>query len=118
MNTKIVALFAITAAFISLESPAQAQSSEASSANTENISITGDSLTGINNRNAQQDFASFFEQKDPISVPSSNQQINRTSQQLQLQQSISAPDSNVFFVPSQSFNGNDGAQVQLDLGQE
>ncbi|OUL36485.1 hypothetical protein BV372_07390 [Nostoc sp. T09] len=116
MNARIVALLAIMTAFASLGNPVQAQSSEASSQNTEKYLITGDSLTGIDNRNAQQDFNSFFEQQNPAIVPNANKVNTNISKDLQLQESLSEPNSSVFFVPVQSFNGNDGTQVQFDLG--
>jgi hypothetical protein len=87
-----------------------------SNQNPENYSLTGDSLTGIDNRNSQQDFNSFFEQKNPAIVFNENQANTRTSEYLRLTQALSAPKSSVFFVPVQSFNGNDGTQVQFDLG--
>ncbi|BAY06935.1 hypothetical protein [Calothrix sp. NIES-2098] len=116
MNARIVALLAIMTAVASLVSPVQAQSSEASSQNPEKYSLTGNSLTGIDNRNSQQDFNSFFEQNNPVIVPTTNRVNTNISKDLQLQQSLSAPNSSVYFVPVQSFNGNDGTQVQFDLG--
>ncbi|MDZ8049889.1 MAG: hypothetical protein RMX68_033775 [Aulosira sp. ZfuVER01] len=116
MNARIVALLAIMAAFASLVSPVQAQSSEASNQNPQQYSLSGDSLTGINNRNSQQDFNSFFEQKNPVIVPNVNKVNTNISKDLQMQESLSAPNSSVYFVPVQSFNGNDGTQVQFDLG--
>ncbi|MBD2167531.1 hypothetical protein H6G64_17080 [Calothrix sp. FACHB-156] len=116
MNARIFALLAIMTAFASIGNPVQAQSSGASNQNIEQYSITGDSLTGINNRNAQQDFNSFFEQKNPADVANENQVNTKLSENLQLQEALSAPNSSVFFVPVQSFNGNDGTQVQFDFG--
>ncbi|BAY32149.1 hypothetical protein NIES2107_40350 [Nostoc carneum NIES-2107] len=116
MSARIFALLAIMTAFASIVNPVQAQSSGASTQNIEKYSITGDSLTGINNRNAQQDFNSFFEQQNPATVSNQNQVNNKLSEGLQLQEALSAPNSSVFFVPVQSFNGNDGTQVQFDFG--
>ncbi|BAY24903.1 hypothetical protein NIES2100_47020 [Calothrix sp. NIES-2100] len=116
MNARIVALLAIMTAFASLGNPVQAQSSAASNQNTENYSITGDSLTGIDNRNSQQDFNKFFELQNPAIVPNENQVNTRTAEDLRLREALSAPKDSVFFVPVESFNGNDGTQVQFDFG--
>ncbi|MDZ7956431.1 MAG: hypothetical protein RMY34_00730 [Aulosira sp. DedQUE10] len=116
MDARIFALLAIMTAFASIGNPVQAQSSGTSTQNIEKYSITGDSLTGIDNRNAQQDFASFFKQSNLANVSNENQVNTKVSEDLQLQEALSAPNSSIFFVPVQSFNGNDGTQVQFDLG--
>src|SRR5689334_18514479 len=111
MNARIIALLAIMTAFASLVSPVQAQSSGAANQDTQKYAITGDSLTGIDNRNSQQDFQNFFEQKNPAIVYNQNQANTITTEDLRLREELSAPKSSVFFVPVQSFNGNDGTQV-------
>jgi hypothetical protein len=116
MNARIVALLAIMTAVTSLVSPVQAQSSGASNQSLEKYSITGEPLTGINDRNAQQDFVKFFEIQNSTSIPNVNQRNTTTSEQLRLRESLSAPNNSVFFVAPESFNGNDGAQVQFDFG--
>lgn len=116
MNARIVALLAIMTAVASLVSPVQAQSSGASNQNREQFSTTGEPLSGINDRNAQQDFVNFFDLQNSISIPKGNQQNTTTPEQLRLRESLSAPNDSVFFVAPESFNGNDGAQVQFDFG--
>ena len=116
MNARIVATLAIMTAFASLVSPVQAQSSGVSHQNPKNYSITGDSLTGIDNRNSQQDFNKFFERQNPAIVTNENQVNTRTPETIRLREAISAPKDSVFFVPVESFNGNDGTQVQFDFG--
>ncbi|MBD2202551.1 hypothetical protein H6G33_12540 [Calothrix sp. FACHB-1219] len=116
MNARIVALLAIMTAFASLVSPVQAQSSGIANQDTQEYKITGDSLTGINNRDSQQDYQSFFEQKNPAVTYTENQTNNITAQDSRLTEALSAPNSSLIFVPVQSFNGNDGTQVQFDFG--
>lgn len=116
MNARIVALLAIMTAVTSLVSPVQAQSSGASTQNTEQYSRTGEPLTGIDDRNAQQDFVKFFDLQNSISIPKGNQRNTATPEQLRLRESLSSPNNSVFFVAPESFNGNDGAQVQFDFG--
>ncbi|MBD2354830.1 hypothetical protein H6G41_09370 [Tolypothrix sp. FACHB-123] len=117
MNARIVTLLAIMTAFTSLVSPVQAQSSGAANLDIQQYdAITGDSLTGINNRSSQQDFQIFFEQKNPAVTYNENQANNITAEDSRLTEALSAPNSSVFFVPVQSFNGNDGTQVQFDFG--
>jgi hypothetical protein len=116
MNARIFALLAIMTAFASFVSPVQAQSSGAANPDTQEYAITGDSLTGIDNRNSQQDFHSFFEQKNPAIIYNENQASTITAEDLRLREALSVPKSSVFFVPVQSFDGNDGTQVQFDFG--
>ncbi|MDZ8187618.1 MAG: hypothetical protein RMX96_22555 [Nostoc sp. ChiSLP02] len=114
MNTKIIALLGITAAFASLGSAVYGQSSPSSS-NLQQYAITGDSLVGVDNRTAQDDFRSFFEQTNPASTSNNNQRDNKTRTPIRFNESLSLPDSSVFLAPAQSGNDNDGVQVQLDL---
>jgi hypothetical protein len=115
MKTKIIAPLLIVAAYLSLESPVAGQSPATSTLNAKDYSLTGDSLVGIDQRNAQEDFNKFFEQ-NPQPISNHNEGQDRNSPELPYQESLSSPNTSVFFVPAQSFNGNDGSQVQLDLG--
>lgn len=119
MNAKIVTILTIMAAFASLGCPVHAQTPEAASLNTETYKLTGDSLEGVGNRTAQEDFTRFFDSKNSTSNPGNNQQQNTTPSRLRLNQTISLPDTPILLQPAaQSGNGNDGVQVQLDLGKE
>lgn len=118
MKAKIVTVLTIMAAFASLESPVRAQSPEATNLNTESYKLTGDALEGVGNRTAQDDFTIFFDSKNSGSIPSNNEQTN-TVPQLRLNQTILLPETPILLQPAaQSADGNDGVQVQLDLGQE
>ena len=117
MNTKIIAFLGITAAFASLGSQVYAQA-PASSSNPGQYRLTGDSLVGINNRTAQDDFRSFFEQTNPTSISNNNTRENKTPVRIQFNESLSSPDTSVFLAPAQSGDDNDGLQVQLDIDRE
>ncbi|MGF1937447.1 MAG: hypothetical protein RM347_024185 [Nostoc sp. ChiQUE02] len=114
MNTKIIAFLGITAALASLGSQAYAQS-PASSSNPGQYKLTGDSLLGIDNRTAQDDFRSFFEQTNPASLSNNNRRDNKTPVKIRFNETLSQPDTSVFLAPAQSGSENDGLQVQLDI---
>lgn len=116
MNTKIIAFLGITAAFASLGSQVYGQSSP-SNLNIQQYTITGDSLVGIDNRTAEDDFRSFFERTNP-SNSNTNRTDNKTRTRIRFNESLSLPESSVFLTPAQSGNDNDGLQVQLDLTAE
>jgi hypothetical protein len=117
MNAKIIALLGITAAFASLGSQVYAQLPP-SSLNPGQYRVTGASLLGIDNRSAQDDFRSFFEQTNPATISNNNRRDNKTPVQIRFNESLSSPDTSVFLTPAQSGNENDGLQVQLDLNVE
>ncbi|MEH1969153.1 hypothetical protein [Nostoc sp.] len=114
MNTKIIAFLGITAALASLGSQAYAQS-PASNSNPGQYKLTGDSLLGIDDRTAQDDFRSFFEQTNPASLSNNNRRDNKTPVRIHFNESLSQPDTSVFLAPAQSGSENDGLQVQLDI---
>ncbi|MBN3908631.1 MAG: hypothetical protein HWQ35_19430 [Nostoc sp. NMS1] len=116
MNAKIIAFLGITAAFASLGSQVYAQS-PASSSNPGQYRLTGDSLLGIDNRTAKDDFGRFFERTNPASI-SNNNRRDKTPVKIRFNESLSLPDTSVFLTPAQSGSDNDGLQVQLDLGRE
>ncbi|MDF5707751.1 MAG: hypothetical protein PUP90_08750 [Nostoc sp. S4] len=117
MNTKIIAFLGITAVFACLGSRVYAQSS-ASNSNPEQYTRTGDSLVGINNRTAKDDFTSFFEQTNSSTISNNNQTNKKTPTQIRFNESLSQPDTSIFLEPAQSGNGNDGLQIQLDIRKE
>lgn len=121
MKAKIFAALAIMTAVAALGSKVQAQSLDS---NTGKQRITGDSLTGIHNRTAEDDFAKFFavdsfenilmENIGQNVAPSDVWQISE-QYQLRSNEGLSIQNDLIFSQPYQSFNGNDGVQVQLDL---
>jgi hypothetical protein len=114
MNTKIIAFLGIMAGFASLGSQVYAQS-PTSSSNLGQYRLTGDSLVGINNRTAQDDFRSFFEQTNPTSISNNNTRDNKTPVRIQFNESLSLPDTSVFLAPARSESENERLQVQFDL---
>ncbi|BAZ50979.1 hypothetical protein NIES4103_36020 [Nostoc sp. NIES-4103] len=120
MNAKIVTVLTILVASASLGHPVHAQSPEAATnLNTETYKLTGDSLEGVGHRTAQEDFTRFFDSKTPTSISSDSEKKNTTPNRLRLNQTISLPDTPILLQPAaQSVDGNDGVQVQLDLGKE
>ncbi|NJR74667.1 MAG: hypothetical protein HC773_15555 [Scytonema sp. CRU_2_7] len=64
MNSRMFATLAVVAAIAALASKVHAQSSVTQNSKTENYTIQGDSLTGINNRTAEGDFARFFTEQN------------------------------------------------------
>lgn len=114
MHTKIIALLGITAAFANLGSPVYAQS-PASISNREQYRLTGDSLFGIDQRTAKNDFGSFFERTNPTNISNNNRTSNKTPGQIRFNESLSQPDTSVLLAPAESGNDNDGLQVQLDI---
>ena len=118
MNTKIIVTLAIALGIGGLNYQAQAQSPLAPS------TLSGDSLSGINNRNADNDFTNFFfrEQSDSINDMEigENRNSNLDEERARLrkiEESLSQTSTPIIVQPAESFNGNDGVQVQVDLAQ-
>lgn len=116
MKAQIIAALTIVAAIVSLKSPVHAQSLDIPSANEASYKTTSDSLEGIGKRTAEDDFMKFFEGVN-ISSNSNNNRTNKLSSDgLYLNRSILLPRTSIFLEPALSTNGNDGLEVQLDLG--
>ncbi|MBF2005414.1 hypothetical protein ACF3DV_20005 [Chlorogloeopsis fritschii PCC 9212] len=134
MNAKTFAALVIVAAISGLSSRVQAQSPSVPISNTRQYTLSGDSLTGINNRTANEDFVNFFlQEKNVINQTGSNVRENtgdvvdpylgvwQISDKVQLQR-VDEPlsptnTSPVILQPAQSINGNDGLQVQLGINE-
>jgi hypothetical protein len=116
MKGKIITAIAMVVAIASFGSPVNAQSSDAVNSSTEKYTITGDSLTGIDNRSAEDDFGKFFEINTVETTPNNNVGQKVTPVGFRINESLSMPDTPIYLQPAESFNGgNDGVQVQLDL---
>jgi hypothetical protein len=119
MNSKIIAALAIIASVTSLGNSVYAQSPP----NTGQYTLTGDSLSGINNRTAQNDYAKFFAPSNSANAPSKNREtivptgVLQIGDGVQLRRSdepLTLPDTPIILQPAQSDNDiNDGVQVQL-----
>ena len=125
MNAKITATLTLIAAIAGLVRPVNAQSQAAPNSNTGRYTLSGNSLTGINHRTAQNDFTRFFPQNNFANISSRNVGSDIVpytgfldiGKQFELQRSIDEPladpNSTLFPLADQSFNGNDGVQVQF-----
>ncbi|MBD2440106.1 hypothetical protein [Nostoc sp. FACHB-110] len=116
MKAQITAALIIVAAVASLELPVNAQSTTTPSVNGQNYKVTSDSLEGIGDRTAQEDFKKFFEGGSITNISNNNQPVKSQSNNLRLNQSLSLPSTPIYLEPAQSTDTNDGLQVQLDLG--
>lgn len=120
MNSKIIAALAIIASVTSLGNSVYAQSSP----NTPQYTLTGGSLSGINNRTAQDDYAKFFAPSNSANargnnsretiVPTGVLQIGDGVQLRRSDEPLTLPDTPIILQPAESDNDiNDGVQVQL-----
>ncbi|MEA5552174.1 hypothetical protein VB713_14610 [Anabaena cylindrica UHCC 0172] len=109
MKGKFPAILTSITAIFSINSVVYAQS--ITQPQSENWTLSGDSLVNINDRSAENDFGKFFDQ-----ISNNKAQENKISEELSLSESISIPFTAIFLQPAnQNINGNDGLQVQLDL---
>ncbi|KOP23859.1 hypothetical protein AMR41_23750 [Hapalosiphon sp. MRB220] len=128
MNRIVFTVLAIVATVVGLSSKVQAQSSISSQ---QQYTLSGDSLSGINDRTAENDFAIFFDPTQNLAGTTDNnagknrlvpdqglrQQINNP---VQLRR-ILKPESQTItpeltLQPAQSnINGNDGLQLQVGV---
>jgi len=123
MNSKIIAALAIIAGVTSLGSSVYAQSPPTQNSNTGQYTLTGDSLSGINNRTAQDDYAKFFAPSNSANAPGNNREtitpigVLQIGDGVQLRRSdepLTLTDTPIILQPAQSDNDiNDGVQVQL-----
>jgi hypothetical protein len=110
------AALGIAVAIIAVTIPVQAQSTKTPNSLGESSSVNGSSLIGIDNRTAQDDFAKFFGTINTGSSLSESSTPGNTATPVGFNETLSLPDTSIFFQPARdSMNGNDGAQVQVDL---
>ncbi|BAZ21767.1 hypothetical protein NIES4073_26450 [Kalymmatonema gypsitolerans NIES-4073] len=129
MKYKAFAALAIVAAVVGIATKVNAQSSATPNSKAgDYTTIRGNSLTGINNRTAEDDFARFFAERN-----SQNSQNNVSQQnvgenispadawqlgdqiELRRREPITTPNNLIFPQGEDSFYSNDGVQVQIDL---
>jgi hypothetical protein len=123
MNSKVIAALAIIASVTSLGNSVDAQSPSTQNSNVLQYMFSGDSLSGINNRTAQDDYAKFFAPSNSANAPGNNTQkivpmgILQIGDQLELRrldEPLTLTDTPIILQPDQSDNSvNDGVQVQL-----
>jgi hypothetical protein len=126
MKYKVFAALAIVAAVVGIASKVNAQSSATPNSKAgDYTTIRGNSLTGIDNRTAEDDFARFFAEKiSPNNVSQQNVGENispadawQLGDQIELRrrEPITTPNNLIFPQGEDSFYSNDGVQVQIDL---
>lgn len=126
MKYKAFAALAIVAAVVGIGSNVNAQSSATPNSNAgDYTTIRGNSLTGIDNRTAEDDFARFFAERNSqnnISQQNVGENISpvETLQlgdqvELRRREPITTPNNVIFPQGEDSFYSNDGVQVQIDL---
>ncbi|MBW4670078.1 MAG: hypothetical protein KME60_22365 [Cyanomargarita calcarea GSE-NOS-MK-12-04C] len=127
MKLKIIAALGMISAIAGLNTPVRGQSPAPATPNSGQYTITGGSLTGIDNRTAQDDFGKFFTVGSPASTVGNNTgetitsdtgvwQLGESVQLRKLDQPLTLIDTPLLLQPAQSVNGNDGLQLQL-IGQ-
>lgn len=125
MNAKMIVALAIALGMGGFTDKVQAQSPVVPSLNIGQSTLSGESLSGINNRNAENDFTNFFFSDKSDSVihrkVEENTNLNPDDDDRarfrKVEESLSQTNTPIILQPAESFNGNDGVQVQLDLGQ-
>jgi hypothetical protein len=123
MYAKTIITLAIALGISGLTNTVQAQSTRVPSTNVGEYALSGDSLYGIDNRSANSDFNYFFMGDKSNPVTNRNIEENNAPNQgdnhirfQKIEESLSQTNTPIFVQPASSFNGNDGAQLQLDLG--
>ncbi len=114
MKARIIPILAITLSIASFINSVRAQKPAQPNSNTQDYQLTGDSLEGIGNRSAQNDFFQFFNSNAAIN----DRKNNQVDSGLRLNQSISLPitPTPVLLPPAQqNDSGDDALQLQLDL---
>lgn len=111
LKLKFFAVLGIAAVVANIANPVSAQSSR--NIEGKGYSLSGDSLMGISERTANEDFPTFFIIQ-PVSATSSN--IRNTGNFRKTREQVQINNTPVYLEPGEeSLNGNDGFQVQFDL---
>lgn len=110
---KILAVLGIVATVASFANPATAQSG------TEGYTLSGDSLTGINQRTANQDFSIFFTNQPSTATPVNNNVQQNTFTNMgysRSEEQVQIGDTPVLLQPGdKTGDSNDGLKLQFDL---
>jgi hypothetical protein len=117
MKAITYAVLGIATAIVGMGTSVQAQSSPTPNSEGGASSLSGTSLTGVDNKTSEDDFSSFFGATTSSTTADGNS-TNNTATPIRFNQTLSLPDTPIFLQPAQqSVNGNDGVQIQLDLRQ-
>ncbi|KAB8315569.1 hypothetical protein SD81_029745 [Tolypothrix campylonemoides VB511288] len=126
MKYKVFAALAIVAGVVGIGSNVNAQSSPTPNSKAgDYTTIRGNSLTGIDNRTAEDDFARFFAERNSqnnVSRQNVGENISPSDTwqlgdqvELRRREPITTPNNVIFPQGEDSFYSNDGVQVQIDL---
>ncbi|MEO1429215.1 MAG: hypothetical protein AAFS12_16645 [Cyanobacteria bacterium J06632_19] len=112
LRIKYLAALGLIAVVANIANPVSAQSSR--NVDGKGYTLSGDSLTGINERTANQDFPIFFinqpSRGNSGAVENSSLNYRRTREQVQIN------NTPIYLEPGEeTINGNDGLQLQFDL---
>ncbi|MEM9924277.1 MAG: hypothetical protein AAF915_11095 [Cyanobacteria bacterium P01_D01_bin.50] len=115
LKMKFLAALGIVASLSCIAKPVSAQGSR--NIDGKGYTITGDSLTGINQRSSNEDFPTFFSTQTSGATPVNNVEQNTVTNTGYTQvEQRSLPNTLIILEPDeQNFNGNDGLQVKFDL---
>ena len=112
LRLKLIAVLGIAATVVSFANPVSAQSSR--SVDGRGYSLSGDSLMGIIERTANQDFPVFFNTQPSVTPVNSRRQ--NTENFRKTREQVKIDNTPVYLEPGEeSLNGNDGFQLQFDL---
>ena len=115
MKAKMIVALTIVASIATLESLVRAQPLSVPIVKEES-NITIDNLEGVGTRTAQDDFMKFFEGGNITMTTSNSQQTKLPIDGLDFNRSTLLPSASLFLQPALSTNGNDGLEVQVDVG--
>jgi len=112
LRLKFLAALGIAAVVANIANPVSAQTSR--NVEGKGYSLSGDSLMGISERTANEDFPTFFIIQ-PSGATSTNN-IKNTGNFRKTREQVQINNTPVYLEPGEeSLNGNDGLQVQFDL---
>ncbi|SRR5579883_861654 len=124
MKSKIITTLTIITTILGVESAIQAKP-PAPKPNSGTYTLSGNSLIGVNNRTAQQDFGRFFSPQNSLAISDKNATANISpeassvpiSNQVELRRNIdqplTSPNSLIFPQGDRAFDANNGFQVQV-----
>ena len=112
LKFKLLTVLGIAAVVANIANPVSAQSSR--NVEGKGYSLSGDSLMGVSERTANEDFPTFFFIQPSSATPAGSIQdtasFRRTREQVQIN------NTPIYLEPGEeSLNGNDGLQLQFDL---
>lgn len=115
MKAITFAALGIAATIIGINTSVQAQSTTVN-LEGEASSLRGTSLTGIDDRTAEDDYSKFFGVINSGSALSGSATQNNIDTPVRFNETLSLPNTSVFQQPGREvLNSNDGAQLQVDL---